>query len=312
MIKKYATFAVSGYWQVAVCTAVLGWTMLFLPLGGVLSAATLGLFALQFGMQRAAVALALSMTFLFILLFLTNQFLPVDSEQINIERSVFLLFFQWMPIILIVLLQLKTNSLSLVFQVLSGFLIVLVLVMEWFVADSAVLWSQVLNQITNGELQRVLADNPDLGPQYEAMLSLMTGFMSSSMLIVWVSSLLLANWLQSLVNAPGTFVKMFTSIKLGKVISGLGLVLFATTALAKSSLAGQLAMVIVTVAIFQGIATIHFLLKRVENGKVFLGLFYGALVLSPWLPLLPGLVGISGMLESFINLRDKSIANISK
>ncbi len=301
-MTKLAAFVISGYGQAALCIAGFAWLALIVPFGSLLSGSALGLFAFRFGYQRALLVMIFSTLILFVLLWITDYFQIMLTETGNVFLFLFL---QWLPIIGLVQLVRTTQSLSMLFQFCAVVSVLAVLGIFLLVPDSAAMWADFFRWTSQGNIDTFLESRSDIVKQYDALLELMTGFAVSSMLLVWIASVLLAYWWQFLLLEPGGFKKSFTAIKLGKAIAVFGLVILAAAALVESSFVTELIIVLMTIFLFQGIATVHFLLSRLNEGKLFLFLFYGSLVLSPIVPLLPILVGVFGILESFIDLRGR-------
>ena len=301
-MRRLAAFVLSGYGQAAVCVAGFSWLALFLPATVLFSNASLGLFMYRFGIQRTVIVGTLSALMLSGLLWLGSLANFADAGP---EDILWLVVLQWLPAVALAAVLSKAGSLSLVLQVLAVLGAGTVLILSWSVPDQIVFWTDFFDTVTGGEISRAVEARPELGPKYRMILELMTGFAVSAVLLTWVASLLLMYWWHFLLENTRGFRKEFTGIKLSKVIAVLVLALLAVAGFDESKLSMQLLIVMMSIFLIQGIATVHFLLSRLRSGQPFIVLFYVLLAFSPLLPLLPSLVGIAGVLENFMNLRGR-------
>ena len=301
-MQKIAAFVVSGYAQATFCVSGLAWLAAFIPITGMLSNAALALTALRWGPQRAGVVLILSTLALSGFFFLASL---TGLPMAGYESMFLFVLLQWLPVLLIGHLLRTTGSLSFTLNVMFAAGLLVVALAAALVEGRAQLWDQFFKWVMYGASQQQEAGLPDFGEAYQSLLDVMTGIAATSLILVWATSLLLARWWQSLLERPGGFRAEFTGLRLGKAVTVLGLVLFATTSFSEWPLARELLLVAMPGFLLQGIATVHFLLAALKNSQVWLFAFYAALALSPFLPQLPGLLGVLGAAENFVGLRER-------
>ncbi len=301
-MKKFAGFVLSGYGQAVLCVAGLAWFAAFVPVTGIISSAALALVALEWGLQRAAIVLVLSTTALFALFVLAAGVgLPLAGYE-----SVFLFaLLQWLPIVMVAQLLQQTRSLSFTLNIMVITGLVIVALSSVLVPNSAELWDRFFSWMMQGSMQQLETGDADFGERYQAFLDVMTGVAMASLILVWTASLLLARWWQSLLDEPGGFRTEFTGLKLGKVAAVTGLALFLAMTYSKLPLMRELLLVMMSAFLFQGIATVHYLLRTLKSASGWLFFFYAGLALSPLVPQVPGFLSMLGALENLIELRDR-------
>ena len=303
-MKRLAAFVISGYGQAVFCVVMFTGLAFVIPVASIFSGATLGLSVFRFGFQRTLFIIAAAALVLLGISLISAHFSTVSLYTGSVWGFVVV---QWLPVAALAQLVRTTKSLSLLLQSCAVLAVLTVLGIFVFVPDSAAMWAEVLHWAIQDETSASFESSPELAEQYNnVLLELMTGFVVSAILLIWIVSVLLACWWQSLLIEPGSFKKSFVAIELSKVAAALGLAGLAIATLSENSTVIEIVIVLMTVFLFQGIAAAHFLLSRQNGRKVFLFLFYAAFVLLPVLPVLPSLVGIFGMLESFMNLRGRS------
>ncbi len=302
MMQKIAAFILSGYAQATFCVSGLAWLAAFVPVTGMLSNAALALTALRWGPQRAGIVLVLStLTLTGLFFFASLVGLPMAGYA-----SLFLFaLLQWLPMLMVAHLLRITGSLSLTLNMMLTSGLLIVVLAPVLIEEKAQMWDRFFNWVMHGAIQRQEAINPAFGENYQALLEVMTGLAVTSLILVWAVSLLLARWWQSLLEKPGGFRAEFTELKLGKAVAVLGFAFFAVANFSERPLARELLLVTMPAFLLQGIATVHCLLAALKNAQAWLVAFYATLALSPFLPQLPGFLGILGAVENFAGLRDR-------
>ena len=306
-MKKIAEFILSSYGHAVICVSTLACLAAFIPLTGMISSAALALTALVWGTQRAAVVLLLSTAVLLGIFVLASNIGIVVAGY----ESVFLFaLLQWLPILVISQLLRTTRSLSFTLNVLLIFGLLVVVLSKFLVPESIELWDRFFNWVLQGDVAQKEANDPDFSQYYRDFLNVMTGVAMASLILVWMVSLLLARWWQSLLNQPGSFRSEFVGLELGKVIAIGGFVLFAVMIFSKAPLTRELLLVMMSAFLFQGIATVHCLLAIRKAQGWLLG-FYIALALSPMVPQVPGFLSMLGAFENLIRLRARVRSKIN-
>ena len=298
-MKRLAAFVLSGYGRAILCVVGFQWLALFIPVTGILSNAALALTALKWGPQRPFIVLTLSALGLFVLL----QASAVIGLPVSTHKSLLLFILaQWLPVVLFGWLLYATRSLSFTLNVIAVVSMVAVVMVRWVVPGSVEMWDQLFNSMFNGAVRERELNDAEFSASYQDFLEIMTGIAVTSLILIWVVSLLLARWWQGLLAREGAFRSEFTALKLGKVAAVVSIVLFATLLFGERHLIRELLLVMMSAFLFQGIATVHGVLAM-RNAKGWLLAFYVLLALSPVIPQVPGFLSMLGALDNFIDLR---------
>lgn len=301
-MKRFADFISSGYLPAIVSTVVFAWSTILFPFGSILSASSLSLFGLRRGTRAAVVVFLVSCVSLLVLTILVSAIGLLTANPWDMLLLFGLVL--WLPSLLGTHLIRRSNSLSFLFQVATIFSMAIIFLAAILFPERNEFWSTVFNWMTADNVETLLQQRPDLVEPYESVLMIMTGISISSLLLIWIPSLLLSYWWGSLLLEPGGFKKIFVRLQLGKTITLVATFSVLLAALFSSSVAWELMIVLMTIYLFQGIATIHDILAR-KGASFLLFFFYAILVISPLLPILPmGIAGL-GFLENFINIRKR-------
>lgn len=126
-------------------------------------------------------------------------------------------------------------------------------------ADPAATWQEMLRLVLPPEQLAsqagVAAD--DVAQMIERMAPLMPGLIGASVVFGAVTSLLLGRWGQALLDNEGGFGREFRSLRLGRVAAvTAGLVCLAAAVTTSAPVVG-LALVVLALYLFQGLAVIH-------------------------------------------------------
>ena len=305
-MKGFAAFILTGYGRAVLCVAGFAWFAMFVPLAGMVSSATLGLTALKWGPQRAVIVLALSTAALFAVGSLAAG---LGLTEVSYAGIFLFALLQWLPVVIIARL-LQVASLSFTLNVLMGAGIIMVALVALLVPESAALWDRFFNWILQGALRSRETGDPDFGEDYRSFLNVMTGVAMASLILVWMTSLLLARWWCSLLDNPGGFRTEFVALKLGRIAAVAGLSVFAVMTFSGWPLMRELLLVMMAAFLFQGIATVHGLLCVLRNPGGWLLAFYLALALSPVVPQVPGVLSMFGAVENLVGLRARMKAKL--
>lgn len=305
MFKRFAAYLTSGFLPPIYCAtgfALLGHVM---PLATLLSGACLALFCLVAGARRAALVAGVSFILLAAVL-TAARFLT--GASVGPHTAALFAFMHWLPVVILAAGLRRLSSLSLTMQGMLVFGVATVLAAGLLAPDRAIYWRQFFDAMTHDSLAEVVS--PAAREQFERLLEVATGIALASLILMWTAMLLLARWMQSLLAQPGGFRAEFTMIELGKAAALATLGLYAATAIFDElTLVNELLIVAVSVFLFQGVATLHYLLAAAAAPTFLFVMLYIALVMSLIWPQLPMLIGLFGALENLINLRRKVGAN---
>ncbi len=305
-MKRFAAFILTSYGRAVLCVAGLAWFAMFVPVAGMISSAALALVALKWGPQRAGIVLALSTVALSAVGGLTAG---LGLTTVSYEGLFLFALLQWLPVVVVAQL-LQTTSLSFTLNVLMGVGLSVVALASVLVPESAELWDQFFNWMLQGTVRHRETGNPGFSEDYRAFLDVMTGVAMASLILVWMVSLLLARWWQSLLDKPGGFRPEFVALKLGRVTAAAGFVVFAAMSLSGLPLMRELLLVMMSAFLFQGIATVHCLLCVLKGAGGWLLIFYATLALSPMVPQVPGILSMLGAIENLLGLRVRMLSKL--
>lgn len=136
---------------------------------------------------------------------------------------------------------------------------IVVLGIHLAVADPAAAWREALLQVFPPERFAVEMQVPPeaLRDIIERMAPLMTGMLAASVVFSTTTSLLLARWWQAVLYNPGGFQQEFHGLRLGRVAAGVAAVVCAGAIVSGVALLQALALTLVALYVFQGLAVVH-------------------------------------------------------
>jgi len=143
-------------------------------------------------------------------------------------------------------------------------------------------------------------DAAEVRELYQRVAPLMTGVMAASVVFGAVTSVLLARWWQALLDNPGGFQREFHALRLGRVAAGVAAVFCGAALVAPSPMLHGVALVVVAVYVFQGLAVVHGVLAARSMPTPWLvGLYVLAVILPPQVMVGLTLVGIADAWADF-------------
>lgn len=164
-------------------------------------------------------------------------------------------------------------------------------------------WEDVLRQVMPPE--RVESDLGIPAARVQELIAqaapLMSGILVASAVVGAVTSVLLARWWQAGLYHPGAFGEEFRSLRLGRVAAGI-VVVVCTAALAlPAAILDGLALVALSIYLFQGLAVAHGVTKLRGMGTIWLaGLYVIGLLALPQMVLALALLGV---LDAWLDFR---------
>jgi hypothetical protein len=136
---------------------------------------------------------------------------------------------------------------------------VVVLAVRLAVADPVAAWHGLLLEAFPPE--RLAADMQvsaeALRQVIERMAPLMTGVLAASVVFGTITGLLLARWWQAVLYNPGGFQREFHALRLGRVAAAVTAVVCAGAIASGVALLEALALTLVALYVFQGLAVVH-------------------------------------------------------
>ena len=219
--------------------------------------------------------------------------------------AVFLSIALWLPVI--PLAWVLRTSVRLELAVYTAALMGIAVAMASHVAlgDPAAFWLERLQgMFARPEAADGMAMSQE---QYEAVMrqvaGMMTGIMVSSLLMNALSSLFLARWWQARLFNPGGFRQEFHALRLGRPANVVLALSLAIGLFAQVQLANTIAVVMLFVAMLQGLAVAHGLVAARGMGRGWLVGIYVLIGLVPHTALILALLGI---LDSWVDFRERA------
>lgn len=284
---------------IALCTAL---SFLAPPLTSILAyggAAALALYSLHAGARAGAVALlgAAAVTGVLTQLLL-HQGLAVVVTSLLL----------WIPVWLAAVVLRGTGSLAMAMLTLTGLALLLVTLIFLLLGDPGPWWVARL-----GSLADAVAAHPELGVDrtdlaqfIETVAPLMTGTMAAGLSFAALTCVILGRWWQALLVNPGGLRKDFYALRLGRVLSLVGIAMVAVATLkvgVLSSLALQWSLIAMVPFLFVGLAVVHASLANLKAAKGWLIALYVLMSLLPQVLLMVVLVGV---LDPWLELRRRT------
>jgi hypothetical protein len=284
---------------IALCTAL---SFLAPPLTSILAyggAAALALYSLHAGARAGAVVLlgAAAVTGVLTQLLL-HQGLAVVVTSLLL----------WIPVWLAAAVLRGTGSLAMAMLTLTGLALSLVTLIFLLLGDPGPWWVARL-----GSLADVVAAQPELGVDrtaltqfIETVAPLMTGTMAAGLSFAALTCVILGRWWQALLVNPGGLRKDFYALRMGRVLSLVGIAMVAVATLkvgVLSSLALQWSLIAMVPFLFVGLAVMHASLANLKAAKGWLIALYVLMSLLPQVLLMVVLVGV---LDPWLELRRRT------
>jgi len=209
----------------------------------------------------------------------------------------------WLPAGLLAALLRRSIRLDLAMLAATVAALLLVLIIFASSADPVGFWRDALTQILGAAdiAAQTGVDAADLQALVDAVAQLMTGALAATLLLSTLFSLLLARSWQAALYNPGGFGTEFRSLRLGRVAALLATLICALAFATRGHLLVNLAAVVLTLYLFQGLALVHgvIAIRRMAAGWLFA--LYGLLLFL--MPQMMLLLGALGMVDAWIDLR---------
>ena len=215
----------------------------------------------------------------------------------------------WMPVWLAAVTLRQTVSLSLSLQLITGlgalFVLVFQLAFPQMQTELASDFSEMIKPVI--EQQPSDAAREELSRATDVVLPLMPGLLAAGMMMGSILSLILGRWWQAALYNPGGLAQEFRSLRLGRVLAGVGLLLMLIAAGTASSLAVMLTLVLLSVYLVQGVAIVHGIIDAKNISRGWLIGLYVMIFMLPHLVVLP--LAVIGITDAWIDYRQRLIPN---
>jgi hypothetical protein len=209
---------------------------------------------------------------------------------------------QWLPVVLLALILRQTVSLPLAVLAAGALGMVGLAALYLVEPDPGAMWRAMLEQVFRPKLEQAGTDLSQT--QIDALLDqvarMMSAALAASLSVSMVLSLLLARWWQALLDNPGGFGREFRSLRLGRSVSFIALVVFVAVALVQGPLLLGLAAVLAGILLFQGLAVVHGL---VAVRRLNVGWLVAVYVLLFLVPQSLVLLSALGLVDNWLDLR---------
>ncbi|MDH3714457.1 MAG: hypothetical protein OET44_11485 [Gammaproteobacteria bacterium] len=214
----------------------------------------------------------------------------------------------WVPVLSVAAVLRATVRLQLSVWVAAGFGLIVIGLLFMLVDDPAEMWYEGLSQaLPAARVQAELGMQPaDFDAQaWQELLAriaaLMSGFTGAALTVNTLVSLLLARWWQAILFNPGGFGEEFRELRLGRVAGSVALVVMVAAWLLQTGFLVNVAVLLVAVYLFQGLAVAHGVVKQRDLGRGWLvGLYVLLFFAFVHMALL---IALLGMLDGWTDIR---------
>lgn len=218
----------------------------------------------------------------------------------GLPQAVLALLALWLPVMLCAAVLRNTESLALSMLAAGLCAVTLMIVVYTTLPDPARVWQQILERMLDAA---ELGVNPELLSQrIEAMSRYMTGIIAAGFMLNIVLCLIIGRAWQARLYNPGGFRREFLSLRLGKALTLLFIVLAAAALALQSGFVTGLLVLLLVLYLFQGIAVTHAWANAKGGNIAWLVLFYALLVIV-WQALV--MVSLFGMVDAWIDVRSR-------
>jgi hypothetical protein len=293
-MRGLANFIMAGRLQAV--TAAVGFAVLalFLPPASLLSGAVVALVTLRLGLGAGLTIAALGMAALVAMGAVTG---------LGPQFGVLIGLAQWLaPLVFAEVLR-RTVSWRLTLQGLLMATVLLVSMAHLVWPEQAVFWRSLLEQFMAPGLAEGGLTPTQIEEALEGIAGVMGGIIGLSLMLSTALALIIGRYWQAALYNPGGFGEEFRELRLGLWPAGLALGLIIAAMLAHSPLVGQLALVVVAMFIFQGLALVHGLARLFKWHAGWLVALYVLLVLPPFSPYAVAMITAFGVIDSFADFR---------
>ncbi len=207
----------------------------------------------------------------------------------------------WLPVWFAAMVLRRTVSLAWAVSVALGLGAVLVLAAHLAWDDPAQWWQDRLAPLVRAILKE---GGPDLSDALPFMARWMTAMAAAALVFGTAVSLFIGRWWQAMLYNPGGFGREFRALQLGPQLGGATLLLMVAGMLLDGQagrLATDLAVVLMTGFLFQGIALVHALVKASGRGRGWLVALYVLLVVAE--PHAAVMLSLFGVADSWTRFR---------
>ena len=294
-MQRLIRFIMAGRTQAIIIAVLFTILSIFIPPIALLSHSTIALVTLRhgwlFGLQISLLASGLLLLFFFTLI----------EDPI---RFTLLILLQWLPVILLASLLMKTVSWQRTLQTTFAMSVIALLLFYYFVPEPENFWLTLLEQTLKPLLIEAQMPLVKIETLFAETIPWMTGALIAIIMLGWITTLLLARYWQATLYNPKGFAKEFQQISLGKIMA---LLMIAITILSlinnESKLFSELLLLGMVVFLFQGLSISHAMVNQLKMGKGWLVGLYIFLLLAFQLVIM--ILAIVGTIDNFAKFRQR-------
>ena len=300
-----ARYALNGPYQAATIVGLLAIVAVILPLMGgspfvtmiitaaltLFSGALVGLVILTQGSRSGLKAVVVSIVGITIV-----ATIALDAPMMGISIGLA----QWLPIV--ILAQVLRSTKSLVLMMLSGlvlaFIAVTLQILIW--PDLEADWLFAIEQSIVQLKQYPEYQDADIASNARLLVHFMVLMLGAAMYSLFIGILLMSRSMQSRLADSDGFSTEFRAISFGKPVGLVAVVLLAMSFWIDQVWISSIALLVMTIFLFQGIAVVHTKVSRSNRPKLLKALFYMLLLIFPQAVFVTALVGL---LDNWLILR---------
>jgi len=296
-MKALASFILRGPSQAVLVVVGFAVLAMMLPPLSLLSSAALALVTLRIGWRYGAAVMLGSTAFVAGLAWLSLG---------NVLPGLVFLALVWLPLWILGGVLRDSRSLAMATLVAGGLGVAGVILTYLLLGDVSAWWQQVLLTLFEPAMESggPMADRAMVEPMLAEIAHVMTGIMAAGMVMNALLGLYLARSWQATLFNPGGFRGEFYGLRLGRVSAYVALVVIALSLLplgGLATMAGEVAIVVLSLYILQGLAMIHAIVAHRKLHVAWLVVLYGVTLFV--MPHLLVVVALFGLVDTWIDFR---------
>ena len=212
---------------------------------------------------------------------------------------------QWLLPLLFAELLRQTVSWRLTLQVLMGLALLLVVGVNLLWPESTAMWRAVLEEGLAPAMLESGVPQGEIDEALDSLAGLVNAVIGVAVIVTTVVTLIIARYWQAALYNPGGFGEEFRALRLGYLPAFVALGLVPAAALTEGPLFGQLALVALSIFLFQGLALIHGLARVLKWHVGWLVALYVLLAVPLFTAYTVAMVTALGVIDSFADFRSR-------
>ncbi|MFT5658420.1 MAG: hypothetical protein ACI9KN_001700 [Gammaproteobacteria bacterium] len=300
-----ARYALKGPYQAATIVGVLAIVAVVLPLLGgspfatmiitavltLFSGALVGLVILTHGSKSGLKAIVVSVVGITLV-----ATIALDAPALGISIGLA----QWLPIVILAQVLRSTKSLAMMMLVGLALAILAVAIQHLVWPDLEASWLKVIDESIEQLKEYPEYEGVTIEQNARLLVHFMVLVLGSAMYSLFIGILLLARWMQARLADSDGFSTEFRAISFGKSTASATIVLLALSLWLNYSWITGMALLVMTVFLYQGIAVVHTKVSRSKRPTLLITVFYMLLFIFPQAVVITAIVGL---LDNWLILR---------